>query len=50
MANRVFQGVVYQMRDALSRVAGVIDENGTVVACTELSRIGEIQEIGRAHV
>ena len=43
MANRVFQGVVYQMRDALSRVAGVIDENGTVVACTELSRIGEMQ-------
>ena len=43
MANRVFQGVVYQMKDALDRVAGVIDESGTVVACTELSRIGEIQ-------
>ncbi len=27
MANRVFQNVVYQMKDAVDRVVGVIDEN-----------------------
>ena len=26
MANRVFQNVVYQMKDAVDRVVGVIDE------------------------
>ena len=29
MANRVFQNVVYQMKDAVDRVVGVIDETGT---------------------
>ena len=28
MANRVFQNVVYQMKDAVDRVVGVIDETG----------------------
>ncbi|MFV0414161.1 MAG: PucR family transcriptional regulator [Oscillospiraceae bacterium] len=44
MANRVFQGVVYQMKDTLGRAAGVVDENGTVVACTEPARTGEVHE------
>ena len=44
MANRVFQGIVYQMKDILGRTVGVVDENGMVVACTELSRIGEMHE------
>ena len=37
MANRVFQGVVYQMKDA-SRPHGaaLIDETGTVISCSEL--------------
>ncbi len=26
MANRVFQNVVYQMKDAIDRVVGVVDE------------------------
>ena len=26
MANRVFQGVVYQMKDAIDRMIGVVDE------------------------
>ena len=41
MSNRLFQGVVHQMRDTIGRVIGVIDENSTIVACSELSRIGE---------
>lgn len=44
MANRVFQNVVYQMRETLGRTAGVVDENGMVIACTDLARIGELQE------
>ena len=46
MANRVFQNVVYKMKDAVDRVVGVIDETGTVISCSELGQIGE--EIGRA--
>ncbi|MDL2293576.1 helix-turn-helix domain-containing protein [Ruminococcaceae bacterium OttesenSCG-928-D13] len=44
MANRVFQSVVYQMKDVLDRVGGVVDETGAVVACTDLTRVGEIFE------
>ena len=44
MANRVFQSVIYQMKDAIDRVVGVVDETGTVIACSELNLIGEVQE------
>ena len=44
MANRVFQNVVYQMRDAIDRVVGVVDETGAVIACSELGQIGEMRE------
>ncbi|MBQ3841220.1 MAG: helix-turn-helix domain-containing protein [Ruminiclostridium sp.] len=40
MSNRLFQGVVHQMRDTVGRIIGVIDENATIVACSELSKIG----------
>ncbi|MDR1753643.1 MAG: helix-turn-helix domain-containing protein [Eubacterium sp.] len=40
MSNRLFQGVVHQMKDSIGRIIGVIDENATVIACSELSRIG----------
>lgn len=54
MSNRLFQGVVHQMRDAIGRVIGVIDENATVVACSELARIGTSDdffsiELGDSH-
>ena len=41
MSNRLFQGVIHQMKDAIDRTFGVIDENFTVIACSELGRIGE---------
>lgn len=41
MSNKLFQGLIYQMKDSVDRVIGVIDEKGTVVACSQLSRIGE---------
>lgn len=40
MSNRVFQSVINQMKDATDRQIGVIDEQGYVVACNELSMIG----------
>ena len=42
MSNRLFQGIVHQMRDEIDRTIGVIDETGTIISCSELSRIGEV--------
>ena len=44
MSNRLFQGVIHQMRDAIDRTIGVIDETSGVIACSELGRIGEVIE------
>ena len=30
--SKLFQGIIHQMRDAVDRVIGVIDESGTVVS------------------
>ena len=43
MSNRLFQGIVHQMVDVIDRTFGVIDETGTVISCSELGKIGEIQ-------
>ena len=44
MSNRLFQSVIHQMKDAIDRVIGVIDENGVIIACSELVKIGEIKQ------
>lgn len=44
MSNRLFQGVVHQMRDTIDRVVGVIDETATTIACSDLTKIGERNE------
>jgi carbohydrate diacid regulator len=41
MSNRLFQGVIHQMKDSIDKTFGVIDENRTIIACSELGRIGE---------
>ena len=41
MSNRLFQSVVHQMREAIDRTIGVIDETLAVIACSDLGRIGE---------
>lgn len=43
MSNRLFQGIIHQMRDAIDRTIGVIDDTGAIIACSELGRIGEFQ-------
>lgn len=44
MSNRLFQGVVHQMRDTINRVIGVVDDTATIIACSELSKIGTTNE------
>ena len=44
MANRLFQGIIHQMKDAVDRVIGVIDETGVIIACSELVKIGESRQ------
>ena len=41
MSSRIFQSIVLQMKDCTDRAVGVIDGAGTVVACNELTCIGE---------
>lgn len=40
MSSRVFQSVIVQMKEATDRCLGVVDEQGFVIACSELSMIG----------
>lgn len=41
MANRLFQSVINQMRGAVDKTIGVLDGNFTIIACSELEKIGE---------
>ena len=40
MSNRLFQGIILQMKDAVDRVIGVIDDNGMIISCSDLTKIG----------
>ena len=40
MSGRIFQNVVLQFKDTTDATIGVIDSEGTVIACTELTTIG----------
>ena len=41
MSNSVFQGVIQQLKDVSGRVFGVIDSEGCVVSCTDVTLMGE---------
>ena len=43
MPNRLFQGVIQQMKEAINRVFGVIDEAGVVIASSDTSHIGNLR-------
>ena len=45
MSNRLFQGVIHQMKDTIDKTFGVIDESNTIIACSELGRIGEVLNV-----
>ncbi|MBQ8683041.1 MAG: helix-turn-helix domain-containing protein [Clostridia bacterium] len=40
MSNRMFQGIIHQTREAIDRTVGIIDEGLTVIACSDLGRVG----------
>lgn len=44
MSNRLFQGIIHQMREATDRIIGVVDETATIISCSDLGRIGEVNE------
>ena len=41
MSGRIFQNVVLQFKETTDRTIGVIDGEGTVIACSELTGIGK---------
>ena len=41
MSNSIFQSVILQLKDATDRTFGVIDTEGSVIACTDASLVGE---------
>lgn len=45
MSSRMFQSIILQMKDATDKTVGVIDDSGSVVACTDLGRIGERRNV-----
>ncbi len=42
MSNKLFQGLIYQMRDAVDREIGIIDDKGIIIACSQLTKIGGV--------
>ena len=41
MSNNVFQGVIVQLKEISDRVFGVMDTEGSVISCTDVSLLGE---------
>ena len=41
MSNSVFQSVIVQLKDISDRTFGVIDSEGRVVSCTNVTLLGE---------
>ncbi len=44
MSNRLFQTVIHQMKDVIGRTIGIIDDNGIIIASSEISKIGEARQ------
>ncbi len=42
MANRLFQSVINQMTEIVERTVGVLDAELNIIACSDLSKIGEV--------
>ena len=41
MSNSIFQSVIVQLKEVTDRIFGVIDSEGSVVSCTDVSLLGE---------
>ena len=44
MPSRIFQNVIIQMKPSIDRTVGVVDDQGYVIACSELAAIGSRME------
>ena len=44
MSNRLFQGLVHQMRDTIDATVGVVDDTATIIACSDLTKVGTTNE------
>ena len=49
MSNRLYQTVLHQMKDVIGRTIGIIDENGIIIACSELSKIPHPAEFDKYY-
>ncbi len=49
MSSKIFQNVIIQMKDACDRTIGIVDEQGFVLACSELALIGSRMEDFHAY-
>ncbi len=45
MSNRLFQGVLQQMKEVVDRTIGVIDETGVVISCSDPGKVGEVHDV-----
>ncbi len=45
MSNRMFQSVIHQTKEAIERTVGIVDEGLTVIACSDLGRVGEVSTL-----
>ena len=45
MSSRLFQGIIHQMKDAVDRTIGIVDENSVIIACSDLGRIGDALDV-----
>jgi len=48
MSSRIFQSVILQMKEATTRCFGIVDDQGNVIASSDLSMMGyTMEEVGR---
>jgi len=41
---KLFQSIIYQMKDSVDRTIGVIDDRGTIIACSQLTLMGQTRK------
>ncbi len=41
MSNKLFQNIAHQTSEVLGKVVGVVDKSSTVIACSDVARLGE---------
>ena len=44
MSNRLFQSLIHQMCDTIDATIGIVDDTATIIACSDLTKIGTTNE------